>query len=194
MLNNPINPFEYVSILISIILGLGMTQLLASFSDLLYNFKKIKFYWPHTLWIVFVLFLHVQDWFITYKLKDRWTWDLPELFFVLLYPITLFMVAKLLLPTSDSEEKQNMKLFYKSQYPILFFVVSICVLISILFNLYFLNETVLHQIPLIILFLTVLFLSLRKTNSEIIHNSLAITLICFSIITTIIEKNIWVIK
>lgn len=194
MLNNPINPFEYVSILISIILGLGMTQLLASFSNLLYNFRKIKFYWPHTLWIIFILFLHIQDWFITYQVKNKWEWNLPELFFVLLYPITLFMVSKMLLPNNESEEKQNMKLFYKSQHPIIFFIVSICVLLSILFNLYFINESFLDQIPLAILFFIVLFLSLRKTHNEIVHNILAITLVAFSIITTIIEKDIWVIK
>ena len=36
MNNNQISPFEYVSILIYIILGLGITQILSSFSDLLY--------------------------------------------------------------------------------------------------------------------------------------------------------------
>ena len=49
-----INPFEYVSILISIILGLGITQILSAFTDLLYDYKKVKFYWPHLLWIGFL--------------------------------------------------------------------------------------------------------------------------------------------
>lgn len=194
MLNNPINPFEYVSILISIILGLGITQLLASFSDLLYNFKKVKFYLPHTLWIIFILFLHIQDWFITYQIKDKWVWNLPELFFVLLYPITLYMAAKMLLPNSDSEEKQDMKIFYNSQYPVIFIIVSISILLSILFNIYFINKSLLAQTPLFSFLLVIIFLSARKISNEIVHTLLAITICLLSIITTIIEKDIWVIK
>ena len=109
MLSNQINPFEYVSILVSIILGLGITQILSSFSDLLYHYKTVKFYWPHTTWILFILFLHIQDWFITYQLKDKTVWRLPELLFILLYPVTLFMTAKMLLPTNENEEKANIK-------------------------------------------------------------------------------------
>lgn len=120
MLNNPINPFEYVSMLISLILGLGITQLLSALTDLLYHYNKVKFYWPHSLWIVFIIFLHIQDWFITFQLKDKWVWNLPELFFVLLYPVALFAVAKLLLPTNESEEKNNMKVFYKNRFRLSF--------------------------------------------------------------------------
>ena len=62
MVSNPINPFEYVSILISIILGLGITQILSSFSDLIYHHKKGKIL-PATHHLdSFFLFLHIQDW------------------------------------------------------------------------------------------------------------------------------------
>ena len=104
MNTNQISPFEYVSILVSIILGLGITQILSSFSDLLYNHKKVKFYLPHSIWVIFVLFLHIQDWFVTYQLKDKMIWELPELVFILLYPIMLFMAAKMLIPTNNDEE------------------------------------------------------------------------------------------
>ncbi len=120
MPSNPVNPFEYVSILVSIILGLGITQLLSAFSDLLYHYQKVKFYWPHTLWVIFILFLHIQDWFIMYQLQTMKVWSLPTMMFILAYPVTLFICAKLLLPTNELEERSDMKKFYFSQFPLFF--------------------------------------------------------------------------
>lgn len=194
MNSNQISPFEYVSILVSIILGLGITQILSAFSDLLYNYKKVRFYWPHTFWIVFILFLHIQDWFITYQLKDRPAWHLPELFFILLYPISLFCVAKMLLPTNEREEPNDMKLFYKSQYPLLFIIVGISIFISMLFNYLFLKECSLQQAPLLIFLSVMLYTTLKKIENEILHKVIAITIILASLVSVVIEENVWIIK
>lgn len=194
MFSNQISPFEYVSILVSIILGLGITQILSAFSDLLYTYKKVKFYWPHTLWLVFVLFLHIQDWFIIYQLKDKPEWHLQELFFILLYPISLFCVAKMLLPTNEKEEQNDMKLFYKSQYPLIFIMVGLSIFISILFNYFFLMQNLLQQTPLIIFLGVMIYTSLKKVENEILHKTIAIGIISASLVSVVLEENFWIIK
>jgi len=194
MLSNQISPFEYVSILVSIILGLGITQILSAFSDLLYNFKKVKFYWPHSIWIIFILFLHIQDWFITYQLKDKPVWHLPELVFILLYPVSLFCVAKMLMPTNENEESFDMKRFYKSQYPLLFNIVSLSIIFSILFNIYFLKKPFMQQIPLMLFLVAMLFLSFKRITNEILHKSVAVTIMLACILSIILEEDIWVIN
>ncbi len=194
MLSNQINPFEYVSILVSIILGLGITQILSSFSDLLYHCKTVKFYWPHTTWVLFILFLHMQDWFITYQLKDKAVWRLPELLFILLYPATLFMAAKMLLPTNANQEKANMKIFYKSQYPIIFLIVAASILISILFNIFLLKKPVEQQIILLIFFGLMIIVSLKKKEKETIHKAIAFVIATASVISSILEQDEWIIK
>jgi hypothetical protein len=191
---NQISAFEYVSILISIILGLGITQILSSFSDLLYHFKKIKFYYPHSIWIGFVLFLHIQDWFVTYQLKDKMVWRLPELLFILLYPISLFIAAKMLLPTNDDEERFDMKIFYQSQFPMIFSVISVSILLSLLFNLLFLNKTFIQQIPLLIFLITMIFIAYYKIQHELTHKFLALIILLASILSIILEEDVWIIK
>jgi len=189
-----INPFEYVSILISIILGLGITQILSAVTDLLYNYKKVRFYWPHTLWIIFVMFLHIQDWFITFQLKDKSIWYLPELLFVLLYPIILFAIAKMLLPSHEKEEGNDMKKFYFSQYPVIFFLIAISTLISILFNILLLKNSVGDQILLICFLVLMLFLSLKRVENELIHKTIIALVTLASVISVIVESEAWVIK
>lgn len=194
MASNPINPFEYVSILISIILGLGITQILSSFSDLLYHHKKVKFYPPHTIWILFVLFLHIQDWFVTYQIKDKPAWSLPELVFILLYPITLFIAAKMLLPTNNEEERFDMKVFYFSQFPMIFLLISLSILLSILFNLFFLKASLFQQIPLLVFMAATATISFKKIIHEGLHKLFAICILTAVVLSVILEKSVWVIK
>ena len=42
-------PFEYVTVLISIILGLGITQIVTGVADIIHQWDKMKLYWPHML-------------------------------------------------------------------------------------------------------------------------------------------------
>lgn len=189
-----INPFEYSSILVSIILGLGITQLLSAFSDLLYNYKKVSFYWPQTLWLVFILFLHIQDWFITYQLKDKPEWHFAELVFILLYPVSLFMAAKLLLPSNDKEESRQMKSYYMSQYPVLFAVMAVSILLSVIFNIWLLREPLLAQVHLLMFFLVILLIAVLKVRHPMIHKFTAIAVCVAALISLIIETESWVIK
>jgi hypothetical protein len=191
---NQISAFEYVSILVSIILGLGITQLLSSFSDLLYHYKEVKFYLPHTLWVLFILFLHVQDWFITYQLKDKTEWSLPELLFILLYPITLFIAVKMLLPANESDKDTDMKVYYRSHYPVIFLIVGIAVLISILFNVYLLDKSWRQQWLLFVFLSTMIFISVKKVKNEFLHHVIAILIVAASVLSIILEKGIWVIR
>src|SRR5260370_2945148 len=93
-----ISSFEYVTVLISIVLGLGITQILTGIARLIQKRDKLIVYWPHLLWIVFILFLHVQEWWVMYELKTFMPWRVPVFFFVMLYPLPLFLMSTLNFP------------------------------------------------------------------------------------------------
>lgn len=194
MFSNQISAFEYVSILVSIILGLGITQILAGFSDLLYPGKGTKLYWPHTVWVLFILFLHVQDWFITYQLKDKSIWTLPELLFVLLYPITLFVAVKMLLPPKEKEKGIDMKEYYSSHYQIVFFIVGIAALFSLLFNVFLLQKPWSQQSLLVVFFAILMFIAVKKVKNDLLHKAIAVLIGATSILSIILEKSVWVIQ
>ncbi len=50
--------FEYLSVLISIILALGMTRVLAGVGEMLQARSRHRIYWVHVIWIV-NLFLYL---------------------------------------------------------------------------------------------------------------------------------------
>src|SRR5258705_1186143 len=100
-----ISSFEYVTVLISIVLGLGITQILTGIARLIQKRDKLIIYWPHLLWIVFILFLHVQEWWVMYELKTFIPWRLPVFFFFMLFPITPFLMGKLNFPNKIRGKK-----------------------------------------------------------------------------------------
>lgn len=121
-------------------------------------------------------------------------WHLRELFFILLYPVSLFCVAKMLLPTNELEERNDMKLFYKSQYPLIFIIVGISIFMSILFNYFFLRQSLFQQIPLVLFLSVMLYTAVKKVENEMLHKGIAISIISASLVSVIQEENIWIIN
>jgi hypothetical protein len=189
-----ISPFEYVTILVSIILGLGITKILSSLAELLYDFKKVRFFWVHTIWVILILYIHVQEWFILYELKGYPAWKLPVFLFILIYPITLFLAASMLFPVIDKNEEVDLKTFFSNNYKPLYFLFLICIVLSLIFNLWLLDVVFKQQVFLIVLLLITSFLLLQKKLTVRIHQAFAVLLLFFAIASIVVEQNTWTIK
>ena len=61
------NAFEYLSVLISIILALGMTRVLAGVGEMLQARSRSRIYWVHILWVVNLFLYLVVAWWIFYR-------------------------------------------------------------------------------------------------------------------------------
>ncbi len=54
--------FSYLSVLISIVLGLGLTRLLAGFAEMVRARGRLRFYWPLVAQMCLLFLIHVQLW------------------------------------------------------------------------------------------------------------------------------------
>lgn len=191
---NQISPFEYVSILVSIILGLGITQLLTALGHLLRHYKMVRLFWPHTIWIGFILFLHIQDWFVTYQLRQKTVWTLTEVLFVLLYPIVLYIITKIILPEKGKKHIADLEEYYYSKSGIFFGLLSVAILLSILFNTLLIGNTLVSQATLFCFFGASIFLSVTAIRQPMIHKIFAILVLIGTVVSVFLEKEEWVIR
>ncbi len=90
--------FSYLSILLSVILGLAVTQILQGFRGLLWSRARIKFYWPLMGWALLVLLLCFQNWWSMFGMRTRHDWTFPQFAAVLVQTILVYMVAGLVFP------------------------------------------------------------------------------------------------
>jgi len=97
--------FDYLAVLISIVLGLAMTQLLAALARWLELRGEMKAYAPAALWAGFLLLVDVQTWWSMFGLRDAASWTFLQFAVVLVQPILLFLLAALALPGPVSAER-----------------------------------------------------------------------------------------
>lgn len=188
-----ISPFEYVTVLISIILGLGITQILTGIADLIHKSERVTVYWPHLIWILFVLLLHIQEWWILYELKGYQPWRLPTFLFVIAYPINLFVLARMLFPFALKGKVIDLKLFYLKGCRKFFLIFTSSAILSITYNIFILEFSPGSQVLQILLAITFLFIAIKHLAQDWIHKGLAVIVLSIFIISTIIEWDVWLI-
>lgn len=189
-----ISAFEYVTVLISIILGLGITQILTGIADLIHKSERVKLYWPHLIWILFVLLLHIQEWWVTYELKNYHPWRLPTFLFIMAYPVNLFVLARLLFPYALKTPVIDLKTFYFHNYRKIFLVFAISAFLSIAYNLGILKLAIESQVLQVLLASMFMLIAARKVTEEWVHKSLVLLVFLVFVISLIIEWDVWLIE
>lgn len=90
--------FSYLSVLLSIILGFGITQVLQGLAGVIQHRARVAWYWPALCWALLLLLVDVQVWWALFGLRDFHGWTFLAFLVVLLQVIPLYMAAVLVLP------------------------------------------------------------------------------------------------
>ena len=94
--------FEYVSVLTSIIVGLGIAHLLRGVAGLIQHPGRHKSDWIHLLWVGFMFFQAIFWWWWEFAFESLEGWTFQLYLFVLLYATLIYLLCALLFP-SDLE-------------------------------------------------------------------------------------------
>jgi hypothetical protein len=107
-----VTPFEHISVLVSIVLGLGLTQLLIGVHRLVQGRERIRTYWLSLLWVALIFVSQVEWWWASYALRDLTVWNFFYFLFVLLSPVSLFLASAFVLPEIESEKHYDLREYY----------------------------------------------------------------------------------
>lgn len=92
--------FEFVTILLSIVVGLGFTRLLSGLGRAIELRGRVKIYWVQIIWSINVGFYLVMFWWaviFSYSALESWRFiNFASLFF---YAILLYLQAALIIPS-----------------------------------------------------------------------------------------------
>lgn len=90
--------FEYLSVLVSIVIALGISEVTIAWARVLQQKATTKIYWLHGFWSIFSLFLMVQFWWGFWRYRTVESWSLMSLVTALTVVITLSLCALMLVP------------------------------------------------------------------------------------------------
>jgi hypothetical protein len=104
--------FSYLSVLVSVVLGLAIQQVLQGYRALALNRRQVEIYWPSLAWSANVLIMVVQNWWSMFGLADRATWTFAAFAVLLIQTAALYMMAGLVIPDTPPGERIALKAHY----------------------------------------------------------------------------------
>jgi len=91
--------FEYVIVLISIVIGLAVTHLMQGIAGLIQNPKRVRIWWVHLVWVAYMILSIVFWWWWEFNLQHIRVWTFPIYLFVILYAFYLYLISAVLFPS-----------------------------------------------------------------------------------------------
>lgn len=96
-------PYEYLTVFISVVLGLAVIHLLSGVALLLDTRVRAKPDWIHGVWTANVLITTVLVWWFNFSLTEVRAWTLPHFLNLVAYSVVLYLMSGLLYPVRGSE-------------------------------------------------------------------------------------------
>lgn len=104
--------FSYLSVLLSVILGLAITQVLQGYRALALNRRRVTLYWPSLAWSGTILAMAAQHWWASFELAGRADWSFAAFAAILVQTALIYMMAALVLPDVPASESLDLKEHY----------------------------------------------------------------------------------
>ncbi len=112
--------FSYLSVLLSIILGLAVQQVLQGYRSLILSRRRVRFYGPPLIWSVLVLLMVAQHWWSSFGLAGRTDWSFASFATILVQTGFFYMMAAIVLPDVPADAELNLRDHYYREAPAFF--------------------------------------------------------------------------
>lgn len=132
------DPFSYLSVLTSIILGLGIQQVLQGYRALILSRRRVKFYAPPLVWSVLLLAMVAQHWWSSFQLAGRTEWSFAIFATLLVQTALIYMMTAIVLPDVPADQPIDLKDHYYREAGA-FFGIGVVTILWSLFRGYMLD-------------------------------------------------------
>lgn len=124
--------FEFLMVLLSIIVGLGIAEVLTGIARMIRSRQSISGYWVHSVAVAVVFFALLQQWWEIWGLRVVDEWTFVSLVLMLAGPVGLFLLAHLLFPRPM--EGANLRDYYYGTIRPMALLAASTVLLATLFR------------------------------------------------------------
>jgi len=112
---NQMSSFEFIAALMSIIIGLGATNLLAGAGRAFYRRKENPLDEVHLVLTVAALLLLVLQWWVTFKWNTEVNWTFDKFLVLITWTIALYLLTVFLYPPDLSEAEEHQRRFERNR-------------------------------------------------------------------------------
>lgn len=103
--------FEFLSVLVSIVIGLGLTHLLGGLGHAYHYRREQKLDPAHVAWTIAVFFVLVLNWWVLLLWRDFDRWTFTAFFAVIMWTTSMYVMALALYPPGRSRDVDHRAVF-----------------------------------------------------------------------------------
>ena len=120
--------FDYLAVLISIVLGLGITNVLTGLAGIVRARDRVRMFVPTVIHLLNVFVIHVQMWWAMFGLREVRHWTFAGFFAVLMQPVCIYLASAFLVPAIPESGPVDLKAQFFREYPWFFgaLVATLC--------------------------------------------------------------------
>ena len=126
------NLFEFLMILLSLIVGLGMAEILSGIARFLKSGGDHAIPWIHGAVTMAVFVALLQAFWESWGLRSEEIWSFPAMLLMLGSPICLYLMAYILFP--EQNERDNLDDYYLARTRLIWSLGGVTVIIGTLFR------------------------------------------------------------
>ena len=124
-------PFEFLVILISVIMELSIARLVSGIGDLIRIIKSRNGYWVYSVWIFNVLLLISGFWWSMFGWSLKKDWSFFYFVLLLIFTITLYLLTNFLVP-KEIKKETNIKEYFLENRKMFFGVLIFTLIVDII--------------------------------------------------------------
>lgn len=107
--------FEYLAVVVSIILGLGITHLLSGIARTIHRRGRTRLDAVHTIWTVAVFEVLVLNWWVFFQWREQTEWSFGAFLMVVVWAVTFYLEAVILYPPDLDEDEDFGEVFARNR-------------------------------------------------------------------------------
>jgi hypothetical protein len=118
--------FNYVAVLVSIVIGLGVTRILSQLSEAIQVENRRRTYWVHTLWMISLFSLLLLFWWVFYRWRGVRDWTFFLFLWVNIAPTLGYLASGILCPGElEQTGSANWREYYYANRRSFFFIFAL---------------------------------------------------------------------
>jgi hypothetical protein len=110
-----VDSFSYLSVLLSIVIGLAITQVLQGLRALMLARGSARLYAPSLIWAALMLVIATQMWWASFGLQDHREWTFGIFGLILLQFALFYLASGLVLPDLAPEQIDLERDYYRNR-------------------------------------------------------------------------------
>ena len=174
--------FEFLMILISVVIGLALSEVLTGAAGMLRDRDSIHFYWIHSLFQVGVFIALLQQWWESWDFVDVVELRFLSVLLLLLPAVVLYLIAHLLNPRPMA--KADLRDYYYRQAPVLWGLVILGTIIGTFVEPLFSGDEIFELANISGIPMIAICVGLALSKKRAIHSVLAPLVIVLLVLDT----------